>query len=426
MEGRSSQSRQESRGAGDTSDSAQSSPRGTSARALRRETEAEPERRETGNASDSAASRASSPSPRPTKKSRAEPREWNHFRTCNGWADVVQALREVSATCIQGGCDLLAGVNHQSTSTIVYKYRCPFYNSHGCKWSCRVVIHRHGTAAQAVLCRTPVERARHHANHTCEVQYDISEMHVPHNGQQAKGPHAMWVVTARADHSMYNWKRMQIEQWFRDNNIAVEAGQMKTAVTRCMRHNTKTGKALVQKSFGITETSCQRAALVVMCDKMLFKNVVKSPGFNVHEPYFIPGSLVRDLSDDTDSRPALVLMITTLNLILNVARSNAMPGSAGAVAGVDHTHKVVLQQSSPCLCNVSLCVLTCACIVQMAAEGTAPHLSVNVIGMDLVAHMVAFGPVCDETEQTTAYALKIVMTHAREAAAFAKAMKIAI
>ena len=103
-----------------------------------------------------------------------------------------------------------------------------------------------------------------------------------------------------------------------------------------------------------------------------------------------------------------------------------MPGSAGAVAGVDHTHKVVQQQSSTCLCNVSLCVLTCACIVQMAAEGTAPHLSVNVIGMDLVAHMVAFGPVCDETEQTTAYALKIVMTHAREAAAFAKAMKIAI
>ena len=58
----------------------------------------------------------------------------------------------------------------------------------------------------------------------------------------------------------------------------------------------------------------------------------------------------------------------------------------------------------------------------MAAEGTAPHLSVNVISMDLVAHMVAFGPVSDETEHTTAYALDIVMKHAKEAAAFVKAL----
>lgn len=70
--------------------------------------------------------------------------------------------------------------------------------------------------------------------------------------------------------------------------------------------------------------------------------------------------------------------------------------------------------------------LKCGCTVQMAAEGSAPHLSVNVIGMDLVAHMVAFGPVSDETENTTAYALDIVMRHAKEAAAFAKAMHISI
>ena len=53
-------------------------------------------------------------------------------------------------------------------------------------------------------------------------------------------------------------------------------------------------------------------------------------------------------------------------------------------------------------------------------------MSVNVISMDLVAHMVAFGPVSDETEHTTAYALDIVMKHAKEAAAFVKAMKIPI
>ena len=70
--------------------------------------------------------------------------------------------------------------------------------------------------------------------------------------------------------------------------------------------------------------------------------------------------------------------------------------------------------------------LTIVCSFQMAAEGTAPHLSVNVISMDLVAHMVAFGPVSDETEHTTAYALDIVMKHAKEAAAFVKAMKIPI
>jgi hypothetical protein len=88
-------------------------------------------------------------------------------------------------------------------------------------------------------------------------------------------------------------------------------------------------------------------------------------------------------------------MLTTLNLILNVARACDLSGGLGAVAGVDHTHK-------------------------MAREKKAPHLTFNVIAPDASAKHAAFGPVCDETESTTAYALKIVLEHARQAAAFAR------
>ena len=296
---------------------------------------------------DSASDSSDSP-PRKKRRSHPEPREWTDYRQCNGWADVEMALRDVCASSIKGGAELLAGINHQNASTIVYGFRCPFFNSHGCKWCCRVVIHTHGSVPPAVLCRNAADRAHHHANHSCVVQVDVSQPHARHNARQAKGPHKMWDSMARQDHSMYCYTRMQIEQWFKDNCIQLAAGEMKTAVTRCMRHNTRTGKKVVQNSFGIGGVSCQRAALIVMCDKLLFKNVVNTPGFNVHEPYFIPGSVVRDLEDDSDCRPPLVLMITTLNLILNVARSNNMPGSAGAIAGVDHTHKVLHVQVITC------------------------------------------------------------------------------
>ena len=92
--------------------------------------------------SDSASASSDSP-PRKRHRSHAQPREWIDYRTCNGWTDVEAALRDVFASSIKGGAQLRAGINHQSASTIVYGFRSPFFNSHGCKWSCRVVIHRH-------------------------------------------------------------------------------------------------------------------------------------------------------------------------------------------------------------------------------------------------------------------------------------------
>jgi len=284
----------------------------------------------------------------------------------------------LSHDVIPGGTDLLVGINHQNASTIFYGYRCPFFNSHGCKWSCRVVVQKDGLSESAILCRDADARAQHHEQHPCVVEVDATHVHVPHNGPQKRGPHTMWVAVARRDPGKYSWTRAEIQKWFTDNAIQTAAGDLNNAISRCMRHNNRTGMASMQRSLGIHETSSERAKLRVMCNERLFKNVVQSPTFNVHEPYFIPGSLVRDLHDDTDDRPPLVLMITTLNLILNVARSNGMPGSAGAIAGVDHTHKVLLAHRAPAA-TFPPCNLSCLC---RAVRVRARKLDNRVFGSD--------------------------------------------
>ena len=322
-------------------------------------------------------------------------REWCREGSYGGWEAASSALLGMSRAAMEGGA-LLAGITTEARHQITYGYRCPFFNTHQCKWECRIVVPRAGNATQAKLRPNEAWRASEHADHECTVMVDRRYQHVNHAGEQRTGAHQMFVLAAQNNPKMYDWNRQQVQRFFtHDRHIEVLDGQLKEAVTRCLRHKQHAVKKAACEKMGVPEACGERAKLLVLCEHLEFQHVVCQADFSVNTPYLVPGSRVRTSRDDDATAPNLVLMLTTLNLILNVARACDLSGGLGAVAGVDHTHK-------------------------MAREKKAPHLTFNVIAPDASAKHAAFGPVCDETESTTAYALKIVLEHARQAAAFAR------
>jgi hypothetical protein len=153
-----------------------------------------------------------------------------------------------------------------------------------------------------------------------------------------------------------NFKRHEIQQWLEDRNInvthermnkdgiLVHTNQMGVIVERCKRFAERYRKSS-ENDTGVN--SGYEGQLLALCEKYWFPETDRRLGhmhFDTNTTYILPGW---SASQD-DSLPAggFVVLISTMNLVLNLAR--AYKWYAGNVTlAVDHTFKVRCHPLAP-------------------------------------------------------------------------------
>ena len=266
-------------------------------------------------------------------------KSWTQWTTVDGWVDAQDALRTKMIDQASGGQPLIGGCT-LNANDLYYKFRCPFFHSHGCPWMCRFRIEKTGTAQHAVVIKhnNPIvqddHRAQAHAGHRIILEYDDAQ-HSTHVGvQKTKGAHQMWKCAAFADNSMYSWNRMQIKEFIARRKMLFDH-PFKEALLRIQKHNGVCRKRVAAANHGVDGNVTAWAKLQLVAAGLQLSAVAEKPGFTVHTPYLVPGSH----ADARDDR-GCCLLLTTVNNMLNFARMNQLNPTVGASAGIDHTFKV--------------------------------------------------------------------------------------
>ena len=112
----------------------------------------------------------------------------------------------------------LAGGCYRSNEAIIYRWRCPFWNSHGCRWQARFVIAHCGTMYGPE--QDVSKRLVHHRLHDIAVDTQPFDKHVEHMTVPAQGPPPAWYTFVRTHPAAVRWKKHQIVHWLQAQNLA--------------------------------------------------------------------------------------------------------------------------------------------------------------------------------------------------------------
>jgi hypothetical protein len=144
--------------------------------------------------------------------------EWERVAgSVDGWQKAWAMVKNIAneqcsgITPMSGGC-------YRSNLHIIYRFRCPFWNSHGCRWECRFVIAHSGCMYGPE--KDVTKRAFHHRAHAIHVEMHPGDKHVNHLELSAQGPPPAWIPFVRAHPSALRWKKRQIVMWLHENNFA--------------------------------------------------------------------------------------------------------------------------------------------------------------------------------------------------------------
>ena len=346
---------------------------------------------------------------------------WIGYEVVRGWSAVLRLFTIFSQQC---DCTpLVSKHGHASSYCITYRLECGYANRIGCPWQCQVTIwydqpaagrlylRKHPTAASApdfgpldseVYNRQtlfPVKqdlRRIVHANHICMVA--TAFVHSNHTGYCSFGAHCMWEAFCRMHAYALNFKRHEIQQWLEDrsinviherldkNGFPVRTNQMGVVVERCKRFAERYRKSAENDT---DVNSGYEGKLLAMCEKYCFAETARRLGhmhFDTNTPYIIPGWSA--CQDDTLPAGGFVVLISTMNLALNLARAHKWYAGNVTLA-VDHTFKVTDMPPLPSSCMLSSRAVT----VQMDSDGL-PHICINVMAPDQSAHRFWSPPVC--------------------------------
>jgi hypothetical protein len=337
---------------------------------------------------------------------------WVEYDIVRGWQAVEKTLHEFAMHCDH--CPLVGRSGHVSKSGITYRMECGYSNRIGCPWQCRVFIyfdqqhaaalyHRKHPNAPAVTTEPPDTtcydrqtmfvvpqdmRNVTHSNHVCVIC--TAYVHANHNGFCKNGAHCMWEAFCALNPYALNFKRSEIQKWLVDRQIncthidphtGEQTNQLGVMVNKCKRYAERLLRANTLAD-GIRNN--YEGKLLAMCEQYDFKETAKRMGhahFTAHTPYILPGWSADN--DDTHAAGGYCILVTTMNLALNLARAHHW--FAGKVTmALDHTFKVI---PSIFVCH---CPLFALCnrpyvVSQMDSHGH-PHICINVIAPDQSAH----------------------------------------
>ena len=346
---------------------------------------------------------------------------WIGYEVVRGWSAVLRLFTIFSQQC---DCTpLVSKHGHASSYCITYRLECGYANRIGCPWQCQVTIwydqpaagrlylRKHPTAASApdfgpldsefynrqTLFAVKQEiRPIVHANHICMVA--TAFVHSNHTGYCSFDAHCMWEAFCRMHAYTLNFKRHEIQQWLEDRNInvthermnkqgvLVRTNQMGVIVERCKRFAERYRKS-AENDTGVN--SGYEGKLLALYEKYCFAETARRLGhmhFDTNTPYILPGW--SSCQDDSLSPGGFVVLISTMNLALNLARAHKWYAGNVTLA-VDHTFKVTDMPPLPSSCMLSSRAVT----VQMDSDGL-PHICINVMAPDQSAHRFWSPPVC--------------------------------
>ena len=137
--------------------------------------------------------------------------------TVVGWDRAVALLTGKIADHHCAGRTPLAGGCYRSNEAIIYRWRCPFWNSHGCRWQARFVIAHCGTMYGPEP--DVSKRLVHHRLHDIAVDTQPFDKHVEHMTVPAQGPPPAWYTFVRTHPAAVRWKKHQIVHWLQLQNL---------------------------------------------------------------------------------------------------------------------------------------------------------------------------------------------------------------
>lgn len=266
---------------------------------------------------------------------------WSLCCSVMGWAAVEKALEDMAAQECDGA-QLLCSTSRSYVNGgyVLYKYACAFKNSHKCMWSCRVRVPFERNAESQEGCGAPARkdlRATVHATHLCHVEVNSSSSHANHRGEQeTEGACAVFKAAAQVHHDMFGWTSAQIATWLSNHKIDIKNGDsLAHMVHRCRRYGARCRKLFLHAD--IPQCMDAGSEIATFIEARSFANVLQRPDFHTNMTYVLPGSIA--------CPSGVIIMLTTINCVLNLARSMQWhdlwtPGF-GPVAGLDHTFKVM-------------------------------------------------------------------------------------
>ena len=222
-----------------------------------------------------------------------------------------------------------------NATELYYRLKCPFHNSHDCKWTCRLRIPAEDHAANLVGVAVD-RRAEYHAHHVIYIETS-GHQHSNHKAFQAKGAHMTFQCAAEYNPKMYSWSRKEVRLWLEEEGIDCgQGGQKNQMHERITQHCNHKRKVMMNSTVGMQGRSTAWGVLTLFVSQMSLAQRQKEPGFTVDTAYLVPGSRL-----DSEGR-GCCLLLTTVNHILNLARMCQWHAPSKPTAGVDHTHKVKL------------------------------------------------------------------------------------
>ena len=294
---------------------------------------------------------------------------WVEYDIVRGWQSVEKTLHELAMDCDY--CPLVGRSGHVSLLGITYRMECGYSNRIGCPWQCRVFIsfdQQHAAAlyhgkhanAPAVTTQPPDTtcydrqtmfvvpqdmRSVTHCNHVCVIS--TAHAHANHNGFCKNGAHPMWEAFCALNPYALNFKRSEIQKWLVDRQIncthidldtGEQTNQLGVMINKCKRYAERLLRA---NSLADGIRNNYEGKLLALCEQYDFKETAKRMGhayFTPHTPYILPGWSAD--KDDTHAAGGYCILVTTMNLALNLAR--AQHWFAGKVTmALDHTFKVI-------------------------------------------------------------------------------------
>ena len=138
--------------------------------------------------------------------------------TVIGWDRALSLLTGKIASHHCCGRTPLAGGCYRTNEAIMYRWRCPFWNSHGCRWQARFVIAHCGTMYGPE--QDVSKRLVHHRQHDIAVDTQPFDKHVEHMTVPAQGPPPAWYTFVRTHPAAVRWKKHQIVHWLQVQNLA--------------------------------------------------------------------------------------------------------------------------------------------------------------------------------------------------------------
>ena len=143
--------------------------------------------------------------------------EWECIApSVDGWVQAMDVVERIAQEQCEG-CTPMSGGSYRSNRNIVYRFRCSFWNSHGCRWECRFVL-KHDDMMYGPE-KDLEKRAFHHRNHAIQILMLPATKHVDHMTLGAKGPPPAWIPFARKNPDAMRWKKKKIVLWLHGNNF---------------------------------------------------------------------------------------------------------------------------------------------------------------------------------------------------------------